>query len=227
MGIICLLSTDIIVGFLILRIFIHLLRLRILITLPMLLNISILSRLHHASQQLDAFARLVTVILHLALLRLQMNPPAHSHLATAVATRAATTSTLTALHDLAFWKIRLRNLSLTVNKNTYSTDAHRFEIVLVVLCTLQTTQLFVSLLRGINNHDTHLLPHGDQILVGQFVPNTVVIHLAVDHPSFVGFPNVTSVCDTEKKAIRSLVMNLKNGPNRLLFPLSIMRSTLG
>ena len=53
-----------------------------------------------------------------------MNPLTHSHLATAVTARAATTSTLTTLHDLAFGEIRLRNLSLTEYDSTHSTDAY-------------------------------------------------------------------------------------------------------
>ena len=73
----------------------------------------------------------------------------------------------------------------------------------------------------------HLLPHGDQILVCQLIPNAVIIYLAVDHSSFVGFPNVSSTHITKYPILRSLVMNLKNGPNRLLLPLSVMRSTFG
>lgn len=77
--------------------------------------------------------------------------------------------------------------------NANATDAHRFEIMLVILSALQTTQLLVSLLRVNERKHKHLLPHSDQILVRQFIPNAVVIHLAVDHPSFVGFPNVPSI----------------------------------
>lgn len=106
-------------------IFVSLLRLlSIFLNLLLLLSIPILSRFHHATQQLDALARLVTVILHFTLLRLWINQLAHSHFATAIATGTATTSTVTALHDLAFWKIRLRNLSLIEHDKTYSTDAH-------------------------------------------------------------------------------------------------------
>ena len=107
-----------------------------------------------------------------------------------------------------------------------ATDAHRFEIVLVILSALQTAQLLVTLLQVSSRKHKHLLPHGDQILVRQFIPNAVVIHLAVDHPSFVGFPNVPSTHITNYPILRSLVMNLKNGPNRLLLSLSVMRSTL-
>ena len=193
----------------------------------LLLSILIRSRLHHAAQQLDAFARLVTVILHLALLRLRINATIQYHLATAVTTGAASTSALTTLHNLAFREIRLRNLSIMERDDANATDAHRFEIVLVILSALQTTQLLVSLLRVNERKHKHLLPHGDQILVCQLIPNAVVIHLAVDHSSFVGFPNVSSTHITEYPILRSLVMNLKNGPNRLLLPLSVMRSTLG
>ena len=198
-----------------------------LLIIFLLLPILIRSRLHHAAQQLDAFARLVTVILHLALLRLQMNATIQHHLATAVTTGATTASALTALHDLSFREIRLRNLSIMERDNTNATDAHRFEIVLIILSALQTAQLLVSLLRVNERKHKHLLPHGDQILVCQLIPNTIIIHLAVDHSSFVGFPNVSSTHITEYPILRSLVMNLKNGPNRLLLPLSVMRSTFG
>lgn len=193
----------------------------------LLLPILIRSRLHHAAQQLDAFARLITVILHLALLRLRINATIQYHLATAVTTGAASTSALTTLHNLAFREIRLRNLSIMERDNTNATDAHRFEIVLIILSALQTTQLLVSLLRVKETNHKHLLPHGDQILVCQLIPNTIIIHLAVDHSSFVGFPNVSSTHITKYPILRSLVMNLKNGPNRLLLPLSVMRSTFG
>lgn len=89
----------------------------------------------------------------------------HTHLATTIATRTATTSTLTALHDLSLWQIRLRNLSITTHVKTDSADAHRFEIVFIVLGTLQTTQLLVSLLQLIHTNHPHLLPHGNQVLV--------------------------------------------------------------
>ena len=156
-----------------------------------------------------------------------MNETIQYHLATAVTTGATTTSALTALHDLSFREIRLRNLSITECDNTNATDAHRFEIVLIILSALQTTQLLVSLLRVKETNHKHLLPHGDQILVCQLIPNTIIIHLAVDHSSFVGFPNVPSTRITKYPILRSLVMNLKNGPNRLLLPLSVMRSTFG
>ena len=67
-----------------------------------------------------------------------MNASIQYHLATAVTTGATTASTLTTLHDLAFREIRLRNLSIMECDNTNATDAHRFEIVLVILSALQT-----------------------------------------------------------------------------------------
>ena len=67
-----------------------------------------------------------------------MNATIQHHLATAVTTGAATTSALTALHDLSFREIRLRNLSIMERDNTNATDAHRFEIVLIILSALQT-----------------------------------------------------------------------------------------
>lgn len=156
-----------------------------------------------------------------------MNATIQHHLATAVTTGATTTSALTALHDLSFREIRLRNLSIMERDNTNATDAHRFEIVLIILSALQTAQLLVSLLRVNERKHKHLLPHSDQILVCQLIPNAVIIYLAVDHSSFVGFPNVSSTHITKYPILRSLVMNLKNGPNRLLLPLSVMRSTFG
>ena len=156
-----------------------------------------------------------------------MNATIQYHLATAVTTGAATTSALTALHDLAFREIRLRNLSIMEQHRTNAADAHRFEIVLIILSALQTAQLLVSLLQVSSCKRKHLLPHGDQILVCQLIPNTIIIHLAVDHSSLVGFPNVSPIRFREYPILRSLVMNLKNGPNRLLLPLSVMRGTLG
>ena len=67
-----------------------------------------------------------------------MNTSIQYHLATAVTTGATTASTLTTLHNLAFREIRLRNLSIMERDNTNATDAHRFEIVLVILSALQT-----------------------------------------------------------------------------------------
>lgn len=67
-----------------------------------------------------------------------MNATIQHHLATAVTTGATTASTLTTLHDLSFREIRLRNLSIMERDNTNATDAHRFEIVLIILSALQT-----------------------------------------------------------------------------------------
>lgn len=67
-----------------------------------------------------------------------MNTSIQYHLATAVTTGATTASTLTTLHDLAFREIRLRNLSIMERDNTNATDAHRFEIVLIILSASQT-----------------------------------------------------------------------------------------
>ena len=91
-----------------------------------------------------------------------------------------------ALDDLALLQLRLR----------HAADAVRREVRVPGLDASEAAEVLVAL----------LLPLGDQVLVGDLVPQAVVVQLTADGLSLV---------DEVEDVPRPLVVDLEDGPQRL------------